>query len=410
VNGVIGSAIFGMPGEQAGLMGALSPLGYLLAALGVLTVVLCFAEVASRFREAGGPYLYHSVAFGPWVGFEAGWLFFWSRLTALAANLNLFADYAAVLFPPLAVPTARLAVLVLLAALVAAVNVIGVRQASWTINAFTLAKLLPLALLLLLGLPQVRGEVLATQAVEAHQWTKAILLLVFAYGGFEAPLIPAGEARDPRRDTAPALLLALAVVASVYLLVQLVVVGVLPRAAGSPTTAVADTFTLLLGPAGALLAAVGALVSTGGYALGAALQAPRLLFAMAVNRDLPGVLGRVHERFRTPHVAVVVFALVALGLAGAGSFAANATLSAIVRLAVYALTCASVLVLRRRDPGEAPAFAVPGAGLVAPLGVLFSLWLLSTRSFEQAGALVGLMLLGALLRGAARARGRAGAV
>lgn len=401
VNGVIGSAIFGMPGAQAALTGAWSPLGYVLAALGVLMVVLCMAEVASRFQEAGGPYLYSREAFGPLVGFLAGWLFFWSRVTALAANLNLFADYAGVLVPVASGLLARLLVLALVTAVVTGVNIAGVRRGSSTINVFTFAKLAPLLLLVVLGLPRISTSVLASQTVESYEWTRAILLLVFAYGGFEAALIPAGEAKDPRRDSGPALLMGLAVITAVYVLAQLVVVGTLPEA-GRSKTALADVFALLLGPPGLTLAALAALVSTYGYSAGSLLQAPRLLFAFAQAGDLPAVLGRLHARFLTPHLAIAVFGLLGFGLAALGSFAANATFSAIVRLAVYALTCAALLVFRRRRPSEEPGFRVPAGPLVAALGVAFSLWLLTTRSFDQAGLLAALAVLGLLLRALAR--------
>jgi amino acid transporter len=403
VNGVIGSAIFGMPGAQAALTGSWSPVGYVFAALGVLMVVLSMAEVASRFQEAGGPYLYSREAFGPVIGFLAGWLFFLSRVTALAANLNLFADYALVLAPSWSGAVARVLIVALVTAAVTGVNVAGVRRGSRTINAFTLAKLAPLVLLVVIGLPRISGSVLASQTVESPEWTRAILLLVFAYGGFEAALIPAGEAKDPRRDSGPALLYGLGVITAVYVLAQLVVVGVLPRA-GASKTAVADVFALLLGPAGLVLAAVAALVSTYGYSAGSLLQAPRLLFALAEARDLPAPLARLHPRYLTPHVSIVVFGLLGFGLAAAGSFAANATFSAIVRLGVYALTCAALLVFRRRRPAEAPGFAAPAGPLVAVLGLAFSLWLLTTRTFEQAGLLLALAVTGLLLRAYARRR------
>jgi amino acid transporter len=404
VNGVIGSAIFGMPGPQAALTGQWSPLGYVLAGLGMLTVVLCFAEVASRFKDTGGQYLYISEAFGPLLGFHAGWLFFWSRITALAANLSLLADSAARLAPALEGQGPRLALIGLVTLVLAAVNVAGVRQASWTINVFTVGKVLPLLLLIGLGLPQVRGEVLATQSVQHHQWTQAILLLVFAYGGFEAPLIAQGEGRDPRRDSGPSLFLGLGIVAAVYVLVQLVVVGVLPQAGGS-RTAVADAFAVLLGPSGMMIASVGALVSTLGYSFGATLQAPRLLFAMGERRDLPSFLARIHERFRTPHAAIVTLAVVAFGLAAAGSFTVMAAFSGVVRLAVFAATSAALLVLRRRRPQEVPGFRLPAAAVIAPLSIVFCLWLLTAQTFAQARVLAGLVLLGALLRVIARREG-----
>jgi amino acid transporter len=287
---------------------------------------------------------------------------------------------------------------------IAAINVAGVRQAAATVNVFTIAKLLPLALLVVVGLPRISSEVLATQAVTTPDWTKAVLLLMFAYGGFEAPLIPAGEAKSPRRDTMPALLAALATIATVYLLVQLVIVGVLPRAAEADAP-VAAAYAVLLGPWGASLAVVGALVSVWGYATGATLQSPRLLYSMADRHELPRFLARIHPRFRTPHLAIVAFAVLSLGMALAGSFEGIATLSAIVRLVTYGLTCAALLLLRHQRPQEAPGFRLSAAPIVAPLGMLFCVWLLSTRSLTQTWALVGLMAVGVALW-AASGRGR----
>jgi basic amino acid/polyamine antiporter, APA family len=396
INGVIGSAIFGMPSDQARLAGAWSPLVALIAGLGVLTIVLCFAEVASRFQEPGGPYLYAREAFGPFVGFEAGWLTFWIRVTAIAANLNVFAEYLSRIVPAAGQGWARAGVMTALVVVVAGINLIGVRQATWTVDAFTIAKLLPLALLAVLGLTQVQGSVLATQAVAEPQWTQAILLLMFAYGGFEAPLIPAGEARNPRRDTAFALLTALAVIATVYCVVQFVVIGLVPNVAGVKAP-VAQAFGALLGGPGVVLASLAAMVSIYGYATGTTLQSPRVLFSMAERGELPRVFSRVHERFRTPHVAIVSYAALSLGLALYGSFTWNATLSAIVRLLTYGLTCVALLVFRRRTDVPEPGFRVPGAIVIAPLATLFCLWLLVTRSLAQAWITAALVAVGALL-------------
>jgi amino acid transporter len=400
VNGVIGSAIFGMPTEQARLAGAWSPLVALIAGAGVLTIVLCFAEVASRFQDPGGPYLYARDAFGPFIGFEAGWLTFWIRVTAVAANLNVFVDYLARLLPAAGSGYARAGVMALVVGVIAAINVLGVRQATWTVDAFTIAKLLPLALLVFLGLPQIDGGVLASQAVAAPQWTQAILLLMFAYGGFEAPLIPAGEARNPRRDTAFALLTALAVIATLYCLVQLVVVGLVPALAdpAAPVKApVAAAFGALLGGPGVVLASVAAMVSIYGYTTGTVLQSPRVLFSMAERGDLPAVFARVHARFRTPHVSIATFAVLVFALALFGSFAWNATLSAIVRLLTYGLTCVALLVFRRRAGAPAAGFRLPAATVVAPVAVGFCLWLLVTRPLDEKWVVAALVTAGAVL-------------
>jgi len=396
VNGVVGSAVFSLPSVLASLTGAWSPLACVLGGLGILSTLLCIAEVASRFTEAGGPYLYVRESFGRVAGFQAGWLTFWIRVTSAAANLNVFIEYLGPVAPRLAGGAGRAATITLVLALITVINLIGVRQAAWAVDVFTIGKLLPLALLVLLGLPRVSQAVLATQTVGKADWTQAILLLVFAYGGFESPLIVAGEVRHPRRDTAFALIVGLAVVAAIYTLVQVVVVGVVPAVAGTRAP-LAAAFGRLLGPGGVLLITVGAMVSTYGLATGSVLAAPRLLFSMAERRELPAILARVHPRFRTPDVAILVYAVVTLAFALQGSFQWNATISAIVRLVTYGLISAALLVFRRRG-GEPPGFRLPGAVVIVPIAIGFCLWLLSTRTFTQAWILGLLMVAGALLQ------------
>ena len=340
-------------------------------------------------------------SFGPLLGFQAGWLTFWIRILSLAANLNVFVEYLGQIAPSLGAPLGRASVMLAMMAVLTLINVIGVRAATWTVDVFTVAKLAPLVLLILLGLPRLRPEVFATQAVAHPDWTGAILLLMFAYGGFEAPLIPAGEAKDPRRDTAFALLAALAIITAIYTLVQVVIVGTVPHLAGTKAP-VAAALGSLLGPAGITLAALAAMVSVWGYSTGSVLQAPRILYSMADRHELPRVLASVHGRFRTPHVAIVVFAVLTTAIAIHGTFEATATLSAIVRLVTYGLTCAALPALRRRRPSEAPGFRMPGAPIVVPAALIFCLWLLGTRSFTQSWMLLVLMAAGFLVQRVSR--------
>ena len=407
INGVIGSSIFGMPSVLAALTGAWSPVTAVLAGLGILTIVLCHAEVASRFKDAGGSYLYAREAFGSGVGFQAGWLSFWIRVTSMGANLNVFVDYLAQLAPAAGGSAGRAAVMCAVTALVTALNVIGVRQGSRAVDVFTLAKLLPLLLLVALGLSRIRSEVMATQAVATADWTQAVLLLVFAYGGFEAALIPAGEAKDPRRDSAFALLTALAVVATVYALVQLTVVGTVPRVA-AVRAPVAAAFGALMGSGGLVFASLAAMISTYGWTVGAALTSPRILYSMAEQGELPAPLARVHPRFRTPDISIYVFSAGGLAFGLAGGFAANATASAIARLVTYALVCGSLLVFRRRAQMEVPGFRVPAGAAVAVTGMGFCAWLLSTRTFTQAWVLLAIMAVGFVLWAVSRGQGRRG--
>ena len=165
VNSVIGSSIFGLPAILAGLTGARSPLAFLLGGVGMLAIVLCHAEVAGRFTEPGGPYLYSREAFGTFVGVQAGWLGFCTRVTATGSNLNLFADYLAPILPAAGERGGRIAAMLAVAVLVAAINVVGVRVGARSVDALMVAKVLPLGLLVLLSLSRISPATLASQQI-----------------------------------------------------------------------------------------------------------------------------------------------------------------------------------------------------------------------------------------------------
>ena len=404
VNGVIGSGIFGLPSVIAMLTGAWSPLAVLIAGACIFLVLLCFAEVGSRFDQAGGPYLYAREAFGPIVGFQIGWLLIATRLLGCAAALNILVDYLTPVVPPVATPAGRALTMIGAMALTTAVNVRGVKMAAWTTNVFTVAKLVPLVLLIVIGLPFVRTEVFASQAVVQPRWRESVLLLVFAFGGFEQNVIAASEARDPRKDTAFALIAAGIVVTVIYFLLQVVIVGVLPEA-GRVTTPVASALAVVLGNGGAAVGTAAVVVSVSGWLTGFTLMLPRVLYSMATHHELPAVFGRVHPRFRTPHVAVTVSTIAALGMALYSSFAQAATFAAIARLLVFASTCAALIALKRRD-AFAPAFQLPGSTAIAIAGATFSLGLLATRSSTELWILFAVIAAGILLRAFAVERRR----
>ena len=342
-------------------------------------VVAAFAEVASRFTRAGGTYLYAKVAFGRLAGIGMAWLTYLVRLTAAATNANLFVIYLAEFWPGATGPLVSRVLLGLILLPLVAANYRGVRGGVGTSTAFAAAKLAPLAVFVVGGLAAVAAGGGAPAAVGpatpgAGDWLEAILLLVFAYGGFESALLPLGEARDPRRDAPVALFAALGLCALLYTLVQLVVLAMLadPAATDRPLASAAQVF---LGPVGAWLMAAGALVSVYGYLSAAMLNVPRLIYAMAAEGDLPPRFAAVHPRFRTPHVSVVLFAATVWAFAAAGGFLGNLSLSAVSRLLTYGMVSVALVALRKRErlgEVEAPWFRVPGGTLVAGLGLAFS--------------------------------------
>lgn len=380
INSVIGSGVFGLPSQLAAFAGQWSPVTVLIAGVCIFAIVLCFAEVGSRFDGAGGPYLYTREAFGPALGFQVGWLHIWTRVISCAAVLNVLSSYTAPLVPWAGTPAGRASVMIGAMTLVTAVNLVGVRQAAWTVNAFTIAKLLPLLLVIVLGLVHFAPDVAAGQEVAEPKWTDAILLLVFGYGGFESAVVAGSESRDPKRDTAFALITAMLAITVIYCLIQVAVIGVLPNAASSKAP-IADTLAVLLGPVGLTLGSVAVIVSVYGWLTGFSLMSPRIFYSMAERGELPELLARVHPGWRTPYVAIIVNSVIGLGLGLAGSFGQLATFGAIVRLGIYIATCAALIKLRKRG-GE--AFLVPGGPVIAVIGIVFCIWLLSTRSFAQA--------------------------
>ena len=403
LNAVIGSSVYGLPGTVAARLGGWSAAAWVVSGLGVGLVILCFAEVASRFREAGGAYLYARSAFGRLAGIEMAWLTYLVRLTAAATNANLFVIYLGEFWPAAVGPVATPLVLAGLLLPLVLTNYLGASAGLGLSSLFTVAKLLPLGAFVIAGLV-LGGGVAAPAAVGGATtpavWLEVVLMLVFAYGGFESALIPMGEARDPRRDPAIALVLGLLLCVLLYSLVQVVTSRLLPDP-GAGSRPLADAARTVLGTPGAGLMAAGALVSVYGYLAGVMLLVPRLTFAMAEQRDLPAVFGAVHPRFRTPHVSVLLFGALVWLFAVTGDFLQNLTLSAASRLLTYGAVCAALVAFRRRDrTGDAalspPWFRVPAGPAVAVAGLGFTA-VLATRMQPREAAVLALALLGGLL-------------
>jgi APA family basic amino acid/polyamine antiporter len=370
VNSIIGSGIFALPADVARLIGGASPWAVLLAGAAAGIIMACFAEVASQFTAAGGPYLYTRSAFGRLVGIEMGWMLWLVRLAAPAATSNLFVTYGGEFWPQATKPLPRLLILTFLYGILTVINYRGVRASTRVSNVFTLAKLVPLLLVAIVGtvylLTGHKASAILTTGAGRRAWQQAALLLVFAYGGFETALTPLGEAKDPRRDVVFALFTGLITCTLLYTAIQWVVIGVLPDPAHS-VRPLADVARLALGPSGAAFVSMGALVSVYGYLSANILGVPRITFALAENRDFPAVFAAIHPRFRTPYVSILAFALLSWLLALLGSFTWNATLSAVARLLYYGLVCAAVPVLRRKQP-RAALFRLPGGSFLGVLG------------------------------------------
>lgn len=388
INSVIGSGIFGLPSTVAGYLGTRSTAAVLIAGTAMAVIMACFAEVASQFSQAGGPYLYARTAFGRLMGILVGWTFYLAQTAAPAANANLFVVYLAEFWPGVKQPWPRFLILTLLVGLLALVNVRGTRHGAIVSNVFTIAKILPLLLVISAGAAVTLFHPVpwnGSQSFPAQSWMKAVFVLIFAYGGFESALAPTGEVKDPARDTAFALLATLVSCTAIYALVQWVVVGVLgPGATGDRP--LAEVARVTMGNRGAGLVAIGALISVYGYLSAKMLGMPRVTFALAEAGDLPQIFGAVSRRFHTPWFSIGLFAIAVWGLALIGNFAWNAMLSVGARLFYYGVVCAALIALRRKQTPQMATdstsvqpsrFRLPFGPLWAVIGMLICLLLAS---------------------------------
>jgi amino acid transporter len=405
VNQVIGSAIFLLPANVAREVGTWGPLAFFAVGIASLLIALCFAEAGSRFDRTGGPYLPARAAYGRFVGFEVGWMMWFTRVASQASVANGLTLALAFYWPALKAGTPRMTLLTALTLTLMWINIIGIKQSSWVVNTLTVGKLLPLALFILAGIWFIDPAHFAgAPDVSIAQASTAALLLVFAYGGYEVTGVPAGEAANPRRDVPFAFVMTIVTVAVVMTLTSVVATGVLPNVAATETP-LADGAAVFLGGIGALIISAGSAVSMAGNNMGQVLTGSRMLFALAENGDLPRWFARVHPRYQTPSNAILFTTAVALTLALTGSFVQLAAVSAVARLVMYLAVCTATLVLRRRAPSSemgAAEFTVPLGPVVPVLASVVALSILAGATQQQllmgGYALIGGAVLFAIAR------------
>jgi amino acid transporter len=355
---------------------------------------LSFAEVSSRFDATGGSYLFTRAAFGRFAAFEVGWLMWFTRAASWAAVMNVLAASIGFYWPSVTAGWPRAVLITAIVGAIAWINIRGIRQSSLVVNVLTVGKLLPLIVFIIAGILAMDPGRLAPQGdLTVESVSSGVLLLIFAFGGYEIVPVTAGETREPRHVVPFALIMTIAIVTIVMTLVQVVALGTLPDLTQSRTP-LADAATIFLGAAGGVLITMGAVVSTSGNNMGSALSGSRNLFALAEQGDLPAFFGKVHPRYRTPVTAIAVTAGVTLILALSGTFSRLALVSAVSRLVVYAFTCAATL--RLRNPRFAgivkPAmFVVPFGPVIPASATLIAIATLAGARREQLVA--GLMAL-----------------
>lgn len=393
VNSIVGSGVFALPDDMQRAMGGWSPLAYLLCAALLLPVALCFAELAGRCDETGGPYVYAQRAFGERVGYVVGWFCWTTAFVSWAANTTLFVELLGLRGP------AGKAVCAAVILALGAINYVGVKPGSWVVNLVVVGKLA--AILCFLGVallafdPARLGGPLPRGLAGVGS---GVYLALFPLQGFEVTPVPAGEVKDPRRNIPLATVGALLFAALLFIAVQGALVATYPALGRESQTPLADA-AAHLGPRLGLVVLVGSFVSIGGFNAGSALGSPRYAQAIAARGLLPAPLARLHPRFQTPHLAIASTTLITAVLAVFFDYRRLVGMSNITIVVQYACTCLAVLALRRLDP-PAPydrRWIVPGGPVIPCAGALGSVALLAGAELAEVYFAAGTLALGALV-------------
>jgi len=376
VNITVGGGIFRLPANVAGSLGAAAFLAYLVCAVSMGLIVVCIADAGSRVSLTGGPYAYIGVALGPYAGFLSGVLLWMLGLFAPAAVATVLAVSVGQLVAALA--PQRTAVIVATFAFWAVVNLRGVAFATRLNSTVTVAKLLPL-ILLAVGAPFFVMPQHLTIPVwpSAGDIARTSLLLIFAFAGIEAALVPSGEVRDPARTVPRAVALAMIGVTVLYVALQVSAQGILGDALARSSTPLADTAGAAFGGWARSVMLLGAAISMFGNIGGMALSMPRVLFALAGDGYLPQSLFAVHPRYRTPQAAIVVQAALTAAFAISGTFERLAILANAAALMLYLGCAVAAWRLRARSPTREPTGVRRLAGAAPFLAVPVILWLLT---------------------------------
>ena len=383
INSIIGAGIFGLPSKIFQSAGVYSIAAFFACAAVVLIFILCYAEVSSRFDKTGGPYIYTLASFGKFPAFLMGWLLLLSRIFTYATLINLIPTYLTFFSPQFSDPVVRIMIMLIITAGIFYVNHIGVKNLAVVSNVFTLSKLIPLAVFIIAGLFFLQPslfELKETPSVPA--FSNSVLLLVFAFGGFETVLITSGEIKDPSKTLPFALLIATAVVAFFYILIQVVCIGTLPGLA-STEKPLADAATGFMGKGGGLLITTGAVVSILGTLMVIILGGSRLPYALSEEKQFPSWFSYVHPKYKTPTHSLICVAIAAFAVAVSWTFISALTISAIIRVIGYMVGCLSLLMLRIKMKEQKDFYKIKYGDIIAIAGTLISFWLLSAAKWSE---------------------------
>jgi len=395
INSIIGAGIFGLPSTIFGQSGIYSVPAIFACGFVVFIIALCFAEVASRFDKTGGPYLYSLKAFGKIPAVTVGWILFITRLATYAAQINLLVAYVGYFHPGLALPLSKQIAITIITLFLTFITYRGIKTSTFTNNLLAIAKLLPLTIFIIVGAFFINPELFDLQQAPppVPEFSGSVFVLIFAFTGFEAILVNTGEMQNPRKNIPFALITAIFFVAVFYGLIQIVSIGTLPGLADSefPLTASAQVF---MGPFGATLISIGAVLSIGGALNTVMLVGSRLPFALSEEKQLPRFFSRLHRRFSSPVWSLAAFSAIALFVSLTGTFIYAVAISVISKIMIMVIVCAALIKFRKSDTSESNYYKLRYGKTIAVVTIIACLWLLSGSKLSEAIAVLATIFIG----------------
>lgn len=394
VNCIIGAGIFGLPSKIFKLSGVYSIAAFFICALAIIVFVLCFAEVSTQFDKTGGPYIYVLASFGRFPAFCMGWLLLLSRIFNYATLINLQVTYLSFFAPAFTDPYLRFATIFFITGFLTYINHIGVKDSTRLNNVLTVAKLVPLFIFIVVGLFFIKPALLKPAAgADFHSLSSSVLLLIFAFGGFEGVLINSGEINNIKKTLPFALLLSAIFVTFFYIAIQVVTIGTLPGLALSDKP-LSEAAELFMGRAGGYLMAGGAFISILGTLNAVMLGGTRIPFALSNEKQFPKLFSYIHPKHATPTWSILLFSLIVAIAAVSQSFVSALSIAVIIRVLVYLIICICLIKLRRDKKDKASHFKLPFGYLFAFAGIAISVWLLSTVKLIEIRSLSICLLAG----------------
>ena len=399
LNATIGGGIYGLPSQVFAKSGSYSLLAMMVCVIAISIIIFCFAEVGSRFSGTGGPLLYAHEAFGPFAGFMTGWLTLVLRIIGMAAITNITISYLGFFFPYAQTGMGRSIIVSLLVLALCYINVLGIKQSVLLNNIFTVGKIFTLLFFVIVGMFFIKADNFNfTAPVSFEAFAGSVLLMVYAFSGFTGAIATGGEMKNPRKDIPYSLIVVQGFKTILYMLIQVVCIGTLSTL-GQSTKPLTDAASNFLPEWGGIVITIGALISFTATLNGGVLVASRTCYALAEKNLLPSVMSKVHQRFHTPHVALVLTCGIMLVMTLTNSLLFLLTVNAIGTLMVYIISCSALIQLRRKKSIPAAAFVLPAGKVMAALGILFCVLILTGSTVQQFLYIIGVLFAGIAVYG-----------